>query len=205
MEGRSAVRMNREERRPMNDRMHFSCSVCNREYPIDTRDFRCTCGGPFKLSWKSGPFPISALRGRGASLWRYRESLPVTEDRNMVSLGEGMTPLIPFPYKDFKEVLLKLDFLCPTGSYKDRGSSVMISKLREMGIAKVVADSSGNAGSSIAGYAAKAGIKCKIYCPAHVSEGKLVQIRAYGAQLVKVEGTRADMPRKTGAPSFGRE
>ena len=68
----------------------------------------------------------------------------------------------------------------------------MISKLKEMGITKVVADSSGNAGSSIAGYAAKAGIKCKVYCPAHVSEGKLVQIRAYGAQLVKVEGTRAD-------------
>ena len=68
----------------------------------------------------------------------------------------------------------------------------MISKLKEMGITKVVADSSGNAGSSIAGYAAQAGIKCKIYCPAHVSEGKLVQMRAYGAQLVKVQGSRAD-------------
>lgn len=172
--------------------MNFSCSVCNNEYPIDTRNFRCTCGGPFKLHWEPKPFSTSALKERERSIWRYRESIPVIEDRNIVSLGEGLTPLLPFSYRDFEKVLLKLDYLCPTGSFKDRGSSVMISKAKELSIRKVVADSSGNAGSSIAGYAAKAGIGCMIYCPAHASEGKLVQIRAYGAQLVKVSGTRAD-------------
>ena len=114
------------------------------------------------------------------------------DGENIVSLGEGFTPLIPFSYGEFKKILLKLDYLCPTGSYKDRGSTVLISKLKELGITSCIADSSGNAGSSISAYAARAGIECKIYCPAHTSEGKLVQIKAYGARLVKVPGTRAD-------------
>ncbi|MBU4143233.1 threonine synthase [Patescibacteria group bacterium] len=174
------------------NKMSFSCSNCNRNYSIETRDFRCQCGGAFKLNWAAKPISLSSLKDRGTSIWRYRESLPIVEDRNIVSLGEGFTPLIPFLYKDFKKVLLKLDYLCPTGSFKDRGTTVLISKLKELDIKSCIADSSGNAGSSIAAYAAKAGIECKIYCPAHASEGKLVQIKAYGAQLVKVPGTRAD-------------
>jgi len=114
------------------------------------------------------------------------------DDENIVSLGEGFTPLIPFSYGEFKKILLKLDYLCPTGSYKDRGTTVLISKLKELGITSCIADSSGNTGASIAAYAARAGIECKIYCPAYTSEGKLVQIKAYGARLVKVPGTRAD-------------
>jgi len=126
------------------------------------------------------------------SVWRYRESIPIVDDENIISLHEGFTPLLPFSLGDFRKILLKLDYLCPTGSYKDRGSSILISKLKELGVTSCIADSSGNAGASIAAYAARAGIQCKIYCPAYTSEGKLVQIRAYGAQLVKVPGTRAD-------------
>jgi threonine synthase len=137
-------------------------------------------------------FSISTLQGRETSIWRYRESIPIENDRNIISLGEGFTPLVPFSYGELKKILLKLDYLCPTGSYKDRGTSVLISKLKENGITRCIADSSGNAGSSIAAYAVRAGIECKIYCPAYTSEGKLVQIKAYGAQLVKIPGTRAD-------------
>ncbi len=176
----------------MENNLRFSCSLCHKEYPAETREFRCQCGGPFELNWVPNPFPISSLQGRERSIWRYRESIPMKDDENVVSLGEGFTPLIPFLYGNFKKILLKLDYLCPTGSYKDRGSSILISHLKEIGITSCIADSSGNAGSSIAAYAARAGIQCKIYCPAYTSEGKLVQIKAYGAQLVKVPGTRAD-------------
>lgn len=87
-------------------------------------------------------------------------------------------------------VFLKVDYLFPTGSYKDRGATVLISKARELGIKKVVEDSSGNAGSAIAAYCAKAAIGCEIYVPLSTSLGKLVQIQAYGATLKMVEGSR---------------
>ena len=176
----------------MGNKIRFLCSHCHREYPVETSDFCCQCGGPFDLNWIPRPFPVSSLQGRGTSIWRYRESLPIEKDENIVSLGEGSTPLIPFLYGDFNRIFLKLDYLCPTGSYKDRGTTVLISKLKELGVTHVVADSSGNAGSSIAAYAGRAGIQCKIYCPADTSEGKLIQIKAYGAKLVKVPGPRAD-------------
>jgi threonine synthase len=176
----------------MEDTIRFLCSVCSREYPIETHLFRCECGAAFKLNWTSKPISIFSLQERGTSIWRYRESLPIMEDRNIVSLGEGFTPLIPFSYGDFKNVLVKIDYLCPTGSFKDRGSSVLISKLKELGISSFVEDSSGNAGASIAAYAAKAGMECRIFCPADISEAKLVQIRAFGAQLTKIPGSRAE-------------
>ena len=87
-------------------------------------------------------------------------------------------------------VLLKIDYLFPTGSFKDRGATVLISKARELGIQRVVEDSSGNAGSAIAAYCAKARIECKIFVPPKASSGKLVQIQSYGAHLKKIEGSR---------------
>lgn len=172
--------------------MRFRCSLCQKEYPVETREFRCSCGGPFDLAWVPGGLSLSSLRDREPTLWRYREWIPVLEDDCIVSLREGFTPLIRYSSKGFRRLFLKLDYLCPTGSYKDRGASVLVSKLKEFGIRRCVADSSGNAGAAIAAYAARAKIECTVYCPAHTSEGKLVQIKAYGANLVKVPGTRAD-------------
>jgi threonine synthase len=107
-------------------------------------------------------------------------------------MEEGFTPLIPFSYKDFRGISLKLDYLCPTGSFKDRGVSVLVSKTKELGISEYLGESSGNAGASLAAYTARAGIECRMYCPATTSEGKLVQMKAYGAQVTKIPGTRAD-------------
>ena len=86
--------------------------------------------------------------------------------------------------------LIKIDYIFPTGSYKDRGATVLISKLKELGIQKVIEDSSGNAGSAISAYCARAGIECEIYVPEYTSSGKLAQIQAYGATLKKIEGSR---------------
>jgi threonine synthase len=91
---------------------------------------------------------------------------------------------------DGNRTLVKMDYLFPTGSYKDRGATVLISKMKEWGVQKVVEDSSGNAGSAIAAYCAKAGIECEIYVPQDTSSEKTVQIRAYGATLRKVQGSR---------------
>ena len=104
-------------------------------------------------------------------------------------MGEGFTPLESMEWNGHR-VLLKIDYLFPTGSYKDRGATVLISKVKELGIKKVVEDSSGNAGCAIAAYCARARIRCEIYVPESTSPGKLAQIQAYGARLKRIEGSR---------------
>src|SRR5205085_8025244 len=104
-------------------------------------------------------------------------------------LGEGWTPLENARIGG-REFLLKLDYLAPTGSYKDRGSAVMVSQLQRWGVRHVVEDSSGNAGASVAAYAAKAGMTCDIFIPATTSAGKAAQIAMYGATLRRISGSR---------------
>lgn len=136
-------------------------------------------------------FPKDKIIQRNPTLWRYREALPVIDDKNIVSFEEGFTPLLPVEFND-RTVLIKQEHLFHTGSFKDRGASVLISKVKELGIKKVVEDSSGNAGCAIAAYCAKANIACDIYVPANTSPGKIAQIEAYGANLNKIPGTRED-------------
>jgi threonine synthase len=150
--------------------------------------WRCDCGSFLDLEFKP-KFPIKKILKRGPTLWRYRETIPILQDEHILSMGEGFTPLEEMEFNGHR-VLLKIDYLFPTGSYKDRGATVLVSKLRELGIRKVIEDSSGNAGSAIAAYCARAGIECEIYVPESISSGKLVQIQAYGATLKKVEGSR---------------
>lgn len=122
-------------------------------------------------------------------MWRYREAIPIHNDASILSMNEGFTPLEEIEFNG-GGVLIKIDYLFPTGSYKDRGATVLISKMKEWGVQKVVEDSSGNAGSAIAAYCAKAGIGCDIYVPQYTSPEKLIQIQAYGATLKRVEGSR---------------
>jgi threonine synthase len=114
--------------------------------------------------------------------------------RELVSLGEGWTPLVP-AHAHGVEFLAKLEFLAPTGSFKDRGTTVLVSFVKELGIKTVVEDSSGNAAASLSAYCARAGIQCKIFVLASASPAKLQQIRAYGAELIPVEGPRENAAR----------
>jgi threonine synthase len=129
------------------------------------------------------------------SLWRYRAALPLPVDAPIslgpISMGEGMTPLVPRTLRGAK-VLLKCDWMNPTGSFKDRGASVMLSLLRAQGIGHVLEDSSGNGGAAVAGYAAAGGMRATIMTPASTSPGKTVQMRAYGAEIRLIPGTRQD-------------
>lgn len=125
------------------------------------------------------------------SLWRYQEAIPPIAEAAIVTLGEGFTPLIPASFGG-SLVLFKLDYLQPTGSFKDRGASVLVSFLKRVGVHHVIEDSSGNAGAALAAYAARAGIRCTIFVPASASKERLVQILAYGADTVPVPGPREE-------------
>ncbi|QRV58900.1 threonine synthase [Streptomyces californicus] len=115
---------------------------------------------------------------------RYKEFLPL--DTSAISLGEGRTPLVPLT----DTVSAKLDFLMPTLSFKDRGAVMLGELARRLGPDRVVADSSGNAGTSFAAYCARAGLPCTVYVPEGTSAKKTEQIRAHGARLVTVPGGR---------------
>ncbi|HVC61277.1 MAG TPA: pyridoxal-phosphate dependent enzyme [Acetobacteraceae bacterium] len=122
------------------------------------------------------------------SLWRYRAAFPLQAD-DPITLGEGTTPLLRRSLRN-APVHLKCEWLMPTGSFKDRGASVMLSLLRAQGITAVLEDSSGNGGAAVAAYAACGGMAATIMAPAATSPAKLVQVRAYGATLELVPGTR---------------
>ena len=170
--------------------MHYTCFSCGGQYPLTDRRFRCDCGG-FLTVESSAFFAREALAERDFSIWRYREAFGLPEEADSVSLGEGRTPLVRREIAG-QEVSFKLDYLQPSGSFKDRGASVLMTLVKFLGVEQVVEDSSGNAGAAMAAYAAAAGIGCTIYSPDYTPDGKLVQIRLYGAQMEKVPGTRQD-------------
>jgi threonine synthase len=166
----------------------LECSLCARTFPADRPRWRCDCGGCLRLTG-TPLFSFDALPERPRSVWRYREALGIADPGHIVSLGEGCTPLVEGRLEE-RSLRFKLDFLCPTGSFKDRGSAVMVSKLREWGLRAVVEDSSGNAGASVAAYCSRAGIAADVFVPASASAGKLAQIALHGARLHRVEGSR---------------
>jgi threonine synthase len=123
-------------------------------------------------------------------LWRYGKALRLPA-AFAVGIGGGGTPLIPLSWSG-AGVTAKLDFLSPSGSFKDRGAALVVGHLKRCGIAGVAEDSSGNAGAAYAAFAAAAGLSCTIFAPADTSPAKLRQIELYGARLQLVQGTRED-------------
>ena len=138
------------------------------------------------------PLPVTPIDtvpapvGSDRSIWRYRAVLPVPF-ADAVSLGEGGTPLLPGP----DGTLLKCDYISPSGSFKDRGASVLVSELCRSGVTEFFLDSSGNAGAAMAMYAAAAGLRCEILVPAATPHAKTAQARAHGARVTPIDGDRA--------------
>ena len=124
------------------------CFQCGKTFDEASLLWRCPCGGV--LDWTvPEPFKRSSIRTEETGMWRYAASLPLDSPDSRVSMGEGGTPLIPGDWNGLS-VFWKLDFLCPTGSYKDRGMACLVNRLRELGVRELIEDSSGNAGSSMA-------------------------------------------------------
>ncbi len=174
--------------------MSFSvvCSRCNNYRQMAT-EWKCSCGAPFKVILQE-KFKKERIFRNNRSLWRYFRFFPYVRKEKIVSLGEGWTPLVRVK----ENLWFKLDYLMPTGSFKDRGSSVLISGLLSEipGIGGISEDSSGNAGASISAYCARAGIKSKIYVPEKASGQKMLQTLSYGAQVFKVKGSREEVSKK---------
>ena len=173
--------------------IHLLCQICGKTCSANTLQWRCTCGGPFDLHFEA-ELIVDALPHRPPTLWRYREAIPLADNAHIVTLDEGFTPLTPVTIAG-KSLLVKQDHLFPSGSYKDRGATVLISHAKALGVQNMVEDSSGNAGAAVAAYAARAGIACDIYVPDSTSAAKLAQIQSYGATLYKIPGSREDTAR----------
>ncbi len=171
--------------------MQLVCSVCKQKYELTAQRYKCDCGAPLNLD-QSFSFRVSDIEKDDFSLWRYRNFLPVENSENIVSLGEGMTPLHPLKNLYSGKLYAKLEYMSATGSFKDRGASVMISKLKEMNVSKLVEDSSGNSACSIAAYAASAGMDAHIFVPFTNSKVKFAQLHAYHACICSVPGSRKD-------------
>ncbi|MEU8760430.1 pyridoxal-phosphate dependent enzyme [Streptomyces sp. NPDC048659] len=171
----------------------YVCPRCQVHAPDSSLTWCCPrCRGPWDLEFTAAPVSLPSLASRVNSLWRYEEALPLaTEPAHgtqapHVTLGEGRTPLVPLD----GAVSAKLDFLMPTLSFKDRGAVMLAELARRLGPRTVLADSSGNAGTAIAAYCARAGLDCAVYVPEATSAKKLEQIRAHGARTVVVPGDR---------------
>lgn len=158
-------------------------------YPIDAPRWRSDDGKPLMITDLPGIGRDDVFSGT-RSIWRYAAALPVTV-ADPITMGEGCTPLVERRWHGGR-ALFKLEWFAPTGSFKDRGASVMMSILRQQGISHVLEDSSGNGGAAVAAYAAAGGVKAKILAPGYTQPGKTVQMRVYGAEVELTPGTRQD-------------
>nr|WP_279528014.1 pyridoxal-phosphate dependent enzyme [Halospeciosus flavus] len=166
----------------------LACRDCGRTYAGGVDEpWRCTCGHALDFAERPlpdhGPDAVDPKRG----LWAFEEFVPVSPE---VTFDEGWTPLTRSETWDAQ---FKLDYCFPSGSYKDRGATALLSRAAELGVERVLEDSSGNAGAAVAQYAARAGIDARIFVPADAKPAKLRAIEASGADVVQVEGTRQDV------------
>ena len=170
--------------------MNYIDSASAAQYSVEHARW-CGDGGAY-LNLSAAPGMTRADIDQGQrSVWRYARAIGV-DARSAVTLGEGGTPLLERPWGAVP-VRFKLEFMMPTGSFKDRGMTVMVSYLKSRGIDHVLEDSSGNAGASLSAYAAAAGMRCRILVPETASYPKIAQIAACGADVVTVRGSRQDV------------
>ncbi len=171
----------------------LKCSKCRASYVADMATLHCkACNYPLDVDYTD---VTTALSGPQPPNWAGpRMPLPLHDADSWVSLGEGNTPCVRLPklgkLLGLERLCAKLEFLNPTGSFKDRGTAIMMSVAREHGVTKIVEDSSGNAGASVSAYAARAGIKAHIFAPASTPAAKMQQVRVYGAKAHSIEGPR---------------
>jgi threonine synthase len=167
------------------------CTNCHRPYPDRGAPFRCpTCSGLFDFA-EFPAYDPALVDPRQPGIWCYRHAFGLPPDAPIISLGEGQTPLLWV--EAFKRsVAFKLEFLNPTGSFKDRGSALLVSFLAARKIKEALEDSSGNAGASFAAYATRAGIQARVFIPETAAGPKRSQIEAYGAEVTPVPGPRSN-------------
>ena len=184
----------------MNTITHLQCSLCGKRYEAGQIHNLCTCGGPLLVEYDllkaKQTWNRESLRDAPKTMWRYAPVLPVTRPASIVSLGEGMTPLIRTKRLGERlgagDLWVKDEGINPTGSFKARGLSCAISMCVELGIRKVAIPSAGNAASAMAAYAAAAGMESYIFMPRDVPQSNYIECKAFGANVTLVDGLISD-------------
>jgi threonine synthase len=185
----------------MNYVTHLECAACATSYNTGRLYNLCEkCGKPllvrYDLDAVRQKFPRSALRGRRSDMWRYREVLPVQDDANIVSLGEGWTPTLHArrlgEIVGIHDLYVKDESVNPTQSFKARGMSAAVSMAKELGVTKVAAPSAGNAGGALSAYAARAGMEAHIFMPRDTPRANIVECQQLGAHVTLIDGLITD-------------
>ncbi len=173
--------------------LEVRCVSCRRSFgysrPINT----CPeCGSMLSCNYDyeraKETLTPTALLVRVKSLWRYREVLPDVSPENVITLGEGCTPVVRLR----NGLLIKDDGQIPTGTFKARGMAVAVSKARDLGLAKLTVPSAGNAGAALACYAARGGLTARVFMPKETPRSIVSECMAYGAEVVQVDGNIGD-------------
>lgn len=186
---------------PANEMTHLECALCNKNSPPGQN--YCSCGGPLLARYDLGSirqtWDRQQLTAASQNLWRYLPVLPVTQANSIISLGEGLTPLLPLPRTAarfaFRSLRLKEEGLNPTGSFKARSASCSVSICHERGVKRIALPSSGNAAGAIAAYAAAAGLEAHVFMPRDVPQSSFIECQAYGAHVNLVDGSIDDCVR----------
>jgi len=184
----------------MSTMSHIECSKCRKSYDPDQLNQLCSCGAPLLVRYDvkklAGAVTKKDLLSRPSSLWRYKELLPVRREDNIVTLGEGMTPLIPLPRiggrLGMKNLFMKDEGIIPTGTFKARGAAVGVSRAKELGVKALAMPTNGNAGGAWTLYSARAGIKCFIVMPEDAPAIPRNECALSGAELYLVRGLISD-------------
>ena len=180
---------------------NLECSFCHREYDARRLQNVCVeCGKPllvrYDLKRIAKFLTRQALYARRSDLWRYREMLPVRREDNIVTLGEGWTPLLPAKRlgasMGMSQLLVKDESLNPTGSFKARGMSVAVSMAKELGAKKLAAPSAGNAAGALAAYCARAGLGAYLFMPRDTPRANVIECEVAGAHVTLVDGLITD-------------
>jgi len=191
--------------KPLSYAAYLECARCKKEYSIhEIHAYANCCNQPLVVKYD---FPSGYYREdlvfREKSMWRYFEVLPVMDRSNIVSLGEGMTPLLSWEKlgagNGFADITVKDESLNPTGSFKARGLSMAVSRAKELGIERCIVPTAGNAGGALAAYCAKAGIPCTVVMPRHTPAVFKQECELYAAELILVDGLINDCAKKVAA------
>jgi threonine synthase len=179
---------------------HLDCPRCGTRYDADRVQGTCSCGSPllarYDLRRVASQASARDIGSRPADLWRYHELLPVREAAHVVSLGEGMTPLLPVPAigqaLGVPKLLMKDEGMLPTGTFKARGAAVGVSRAAELGVTAIAMPTNGNAGAAWSAYAARAGMRSLIVMPAEAPPVTRAECATAGAELYLVDGGIGD-------------
>lgn len=179
---------------------HLYCSACGKAYEPGKLYNLCECGKPLMVAYDleaaARTLTRESLAGREPSLWRYREVLPLDDQRNKLTLGEGMTPLLKAERLGanlgLSNLFIKDEGVNPTGSFKARGMAVAISMAKELGVQKLAVPSAGNAAGALAAYAAKAGLPAFIFMPRDTPKANIIECQQTGAHVTLIDGLITD-------------